>query len=261
MALHGPLSLAGLEIELDALSSTYAALETQQGALQKIITQHNVSSFLPTNLEAQTRQATYIQGIDKTIIETFLFVGIIASFQKFIKVLVSDILTHHTQTSARFSDISSGIREAYLVAAAGTYRFKKSGSVRGVRVNFHRVEQSLKECLNDTEDFTLEGEAITSEMGNPSQAAIENIFGSLGLSSPFNNDFGGRLRELGWSEGTSDGDNTRKALAMLSRNIERRNDAVHGMSKVVFGPNEFTDILEFFRKFATSLFDQINNGF
>lgn len=261
MPLKNPLSFAGLEADLDALRQTYEALASQQTALQNIISQHNTAAFLPGNLVKDTRDAAFSKGIDKSILETLLFVGIIASFQKFLKVLVSDVLTHLGEDHERFSEIDENVRESYLAAAASTYRYKKSGSVRGVRVNFHRVEQSLRECLSDSENFTLEGEAITSEMGNPNQAAIESILSSLGHQSPFDNNFGASLRTRGWSEGTSDGDNTRKALRVLSKSIERRNDAAHGMSKIVFNPNEFLDLLDFFEIFGGSLFDQINNRY
>ena len=261
MPLKNPLSFDGLEADLDALCQTYKALASQQTALQNIISQHNVTAFLPINLVKDTREAAFSKSIDKSILETLLFVGIIASFQKFLKVLVSDVLTHLSQDHKRFSEIDEQVRESYLSAAASTYRYKKSGSVRGVRVNFHLVEQSLKECLTDSADFTLEGEAITSEMGNPSQSAIESVLSSLGHKSPFDNNFGSALRTRGWSEGVSDGDNTRKALQVLSKSIERRNDAAHGMKKIVFNPNEFLEVLDFFRIFAGSLFDQINNKY
>jgi hypothetical protein len=258
MPLNRAISLAGFEADINVLRTTHGAVTAQKSALEAIVTQHNTADFLPKNLQYQTRQAAYNSAIDRPTIDTLLLVGLIASFQRFIKALVSDVLGHHMTSHIRFSELTEYFRNAYLISAASTYRFKASGSVRGVVVNFQRIENSIKECLNDDEGYSLEGEAITSEMGNPTQPAIESIFEKLGLERPFDTAFGAILRENGWSEATNDGDNNRNALRKLAKTIERRNDAVHSFSKIVFEPEELNQLFDFFEIFGRSLFRQVD---
>jgi RiboL-PSP-HEPN len=260
MALNQPISFAGFEADVSALINTHDALQLQASVLRQVMDQNYVNSFLPENLVDPVRKSAYSKGIDPTIVETLILVGLVGSFQKFIKVLVSDALNTIRHSNGSFSSIDESRRSKYLSAAANAYRFKPDGTVHGVRVNFAAIELSLTKCLSDDPSYTLEGEAVTAEMGNPTPKVIDGIFDRIGVSSPFSPTYGQCLIDAGW-EATSSGDAIRNSQSLLIRNINRRNDAVHGMQKIVFTEGEVSQLCDDFLKIGMGLFASVAECF
>jgi len=259
MALNKPLSASGFEADITALRNTYEALHFQSDVLRTLYQAHTAGSFLPDFIVEDVRKAAFVKSLNREIIETLILVGIIGAFQKFVKVLVSDVLNTLRVKNASFTTLDETFRNRYLAAAAATFRFKPDGTVKGVRINFATIQDSLAKCLVDDADYTLEGEAITSEMGNPTPNTVDGIFDKIGMNSPFDTAYGDYLLKNGWSGDKTSGQAIRSSQATIVTNVQRRNDAVHGLEKVVFYQGEIADLCGQFESIGMGLFESVNS--
>lgn len=258
MPLHSPISLSGYEAQIDSIESSFEALVNQNKVCRLIYDEEITNPFLPAHIKADVFKYTFVKGLDADLTKTLLLIAIVGSFEKFIKVLVNDVLQTYMNNHASFTKTPDDFQKNYLASAGDTLSYLPQGSVRGVRVNFDSIRTSMRECLNDDTPYTLIGDAVTSQMGNPSKKTIDQIFGRSGLASPFDHQLAQKLVDEKWRDHHSTGPAVREAEGALDGFIDKRNEAVHGLSSLVLGDEEMKGCLQTFRVIGAGLFSSVD---
>ena len=182
-----------------------------------------------------------------------LIVQIHGVFENYIRLVVQSIIEGRFEKVAKYSLLSKEFRNIHLDYVARILSHAKSGNIMGISYPFDELLKNFNHCLSDEKNFKLNHEIYTKLMGNCTSARLKTLFESLLLPDPF----GDRLGESpdlksNLSEKTK-GRVSQRAKEELDKQIDLRNDIVHGNLTLSIDENKLSQTLGFFKALISAL--------
>lgn len=182
-----------------------------------------------------------------------LVVQINGIFENYIRSLVKVIIEQRFETVATYSCLEGGFRNNHISYAAKVLSLIKSGSVMGAAYNFDMLLKNLGNSLSEQKGFKLNHEIYTILMGNCTSARIRDLFEALELPNPFSDDLGKNVELKNYFDDKVKGRVAIRASETLDKQIDQRNDIVHGNLTRSVTLSELNESMSFFRALISAL--------
>ena len=177
-------------------------------------------------------------------------------FENYIRSVVKAVIEDKFETIALYKDLQEGFRKEHITHAARILMHLKEGNIMGLPYTFDVLLQNLGAGLSGANGYKLNPEIFTKFMGNPTPTRLEKLFNSLSLPEPFSDDLGQNteLKNHFWDR--TKGRVAIRAKEKLEKQIDLRNDIVHGDLTRAVDLGELQDAVGYFRALISGL-DQI----
>ena len=174
-------------------------------------------------------------------------------FENYIRSVVKAVVEDKFETVALYKNLQEGFRKEHITHAAKVLVHWKEGNILGLPYTFEALLHNLGVGLSGANGYKLNPEIFTKFMGNPTPTRLEKLFQSLSLPEPFSDSLGqnAELKE-------HFGDKTKGRVAIrakekLEKQIDLRNDIVHGDLTRAVDISELKDTVGFFRALISGL--------
>ena len=182
-----------------------------------------------------------------------LVVQINGIFENYIRTLVKAVIEERYEKARTYSCLNENFRRNHISYAAKVLSQIKTGAIMGVAYNFDTLLGNLGKSLSEQEGFKLNPEIYTILMGNCTSTRIEDLFDALELPKPFSDDLGkNKDLQAHFSEKTK-GRVAKRSSEMLDKQIDLRNDIVHGNLTRSVDLSELNESINFFRALISGL--------
>lgn len=182
-----------------------------------------------------------------------LIVQINGIFENYIRSIVKAVITERYETAESYSNLNEYFRHNHITYAAKVLSHIKSGAIMGTAYNFDTLVQNLGKSFSDQKGFKLNPEVYTILMGNCTAARIADLFAALELPAPFEEDLGKSKALQSYFSEKAKGRIAKRASEALDKQIDLRNDIVHGNLTRSINLSELTESVDFFRALISAL--------
>lgn len=183
---------------------------------------------------------------DPTVVYRGLLIQLNGVFEGFIKSHVAAHVERVASAESTFKNLSAPLRTAYAAHSGRVLARIHDGSINGIAYNFDALQDSLGTCFSNISPFGLRGEVFTVLMGNCTPDRLEKLFEQVGLPHPFGDPIGKHKAIQGWSGESRARTAASLTRAELERQIEVRNDLVHGLATKVIVISDIQNAAKFF---------------
>lgn len=123
----------------------------------------------------------------------------------------------------------------------------------GASYNFDALLENLGKSLSDQKGFKLHPEIYTKLMGNCTSTRITDLFATLELPEPFSESLGKNSKLRTYFADKAKGRVADRARETLDKQIDLRNDMVHGELTRSVDLTALNDSMSFFRALISAL--------
>jgi hypothetical protein len=169
---------------------------------------------------------------DPSVVYRGLIIQINGVFELFVKHLSAAVLEHWQSKSSKYSDLDHRIRSAHTVYSATTLSRLNDGQINGVSYDFSTLQMHLGECFTDAEDYRLNTDVFTLQLGNCTPDRLVKLFDLLKIGAPFDDVTGRNQAVRQWSKGLSPRRAAKAAEDELTRQLSMRNEIAHGFALI-----------------------------
>lgn len=188
-----------------------------------------------------------------------LIVQINGIFENYVRTLVNAVIEERYETASTYSCLNENFRRNHISYAAKVLSQIKTGAIMGAAYNFDKLLGNLGKSLSEQKGFKLNPEIYTILMGNCTPTRIEDLFEALELPEPFSENLGkNKDLQACFSERTK-GRVAKRSSEMLDKQIDLRNDIVHGNLTRSVDLSELNESITFFRALISGL-DELVGG-
>lgn len=167
---------------------------------------------------------------DPTVVYRGLLIQLNGVFEGFIKSFVAAHVERVGSKESTFGALPGPLRTTYTAYAGRVLARIHEGSINGIAYDFDALQASLGTCFSNASPFGLKGEVFTVLMGNCTPERLEKVFQQVGLPEPFGDPIGKHKSIQGWCREKRARAAASLAREELERQIEMRNDLVHGLA-------------------------------
>lgn len=182
------------------------------------------------HVRAELSNLLQLGAPDPAVVHRGLLIQLNGIFEGFVKSLVSTHVSTIAGKVDRFSDLEQELQDAYSVHAARALSRLSEGSINGVSYNFSALQSGMGSCFSGGKPFIINGEVFTLLMGNCTAERVERLFKQIGLPEPFGDEVGKHRAAQKWSGEAGARRTANRVRDELDRQIETRNDLVHGLA-------------------------------
>jgi RiboL-PSP-HEPN len=182
-----------------------------------------------------------------------LMIQVHANFENYIRLYISAVIAQKFESKETYSEIEEEVRHEHLIHVAKIILKIKSGSISGSNYDFDTLLRNLGSCLTNRSKFALNSEVFTVLMGNCTPDRLENLFNALKLRAPFDVITGKNKSLKIWSGETSPARVASRTRQELGRQIDLRNDIVHGNITRAVSLTDLQISLQFFQALISAL--------
>lgn len=196
------------------------------------------------------------KSVDPSAFYKPLIVQVNGVFESYIRLLTQAVVETRFETASVYSDLDRDFRYDHIAHAARVLTHLKSGSIMGSAYNFDGLIVNLGKSLSGQKGFKLNPEIYTKLMGNCTADRLEKLFSAVRLPEPFSDRIGLNALMKAYFADRAKGRVAERAREELDRQLNLRNDIVHGDLTRTIDLSELRGTLAFFRALISSL-DQI----
>lgn len=193
------------------------------------------------------------KSTDPSVLYRSLFVQIHSIFEHYIQNLTAIVIHDQFGSLEKFGDVSDDFRKEYFFHAAKLLTYIKSGNVKGVAYNFDALISNFGEVISNQVKYKLNPEVFTKLMGNCTPDRLESLFKSLMLPEPFSDRLGSNLAVKKYFADSAKGRVSSRCRERLSKEIDLRNEIIHGGLTRAISLGELNDGLSYFRALVAGL--------
>lgn len=185
-----------------------------------------------------------------------LLVQVNGVFENYIRSMVSAIIEDRFETADNYPSLDAVFRIEHIMHAARVLTHIKAGNILGSPYNFDVLLANLGKGLSGQAGYKLNPEIYTKLMGNCTPDRLEGLCKALALPEPFSDALGKNTQIKAHFEDKTKGRVAVRAREKLEKQIDLRNDIVHGVLTRSVNIDELRDSLDFFRALIAA-FDQL----
>ena len=185
-----------------------------------------------------------------------LLVQVHGVFENYIRGMVSAVIEDRFETADKYPSLDPAFRTDHIMHAAKVLTHIKAGNILGSPYNFDVLLANLGKGLSGQAGFKLNPEIYTKLMGNCTPDRLEGLFRALALPEPFSDALGKNTQIKAHFEDKTKGRVAVRAKEKLEKQIDLRNDIVHGDLTKSVTIDDLRDSLKFFRALIAG-FDQL----
>lgn len=182
------------------------------------------------HVRAELKSLLQLGSPDPAVVHRGLLIQLNGIFEGFVKSLVSTHISAIAAKVDRFGDLEPDLQTTYSVHAARALSKLSEGSINGVSYNFAALQSGMGSCFSGGKPFVIDGEVFTLLMGNCTADRVERLFKQIGLAEPFGEEVGRHKAAQKWSGEAGARRTSARVRDELDRQIETRNDLVHGLA-------------------------------
>jgi len=199
------------------------------------------------------QDALRYKAIDPGALYRPLLVQAHGVFENYIRSVVKAVIEDKFEPVPVYKDHPESFRKDHITHAARILMHWKENSIMGIPYTFEVLLNNLGVVLSGGEGYKLNPEIFTKLMGNPTPTRLEKLFHSLSLPAPFSDDLGRNTALRNHF-----GDQTKGRVAVrtkekLEKQIDLRNDIVHGDLTRAVDHGELQDTVGFFRALISGI--------
>lgn len=180
-------------------------------------------------LKAQLDRSMGRKGVAADAVYRGLYVEINSTFERGVKAISEAVLAAIQSKVKKYSDLDLDLQKRHSVLSAKILAKLHDGAIHGVKYDFYGLQKNLGICFTDTDPVRLNTDVFTTFMGNCTPDRLEALFANLGLKPPFDDEIGKSSDLKRWSGMGLARDVATAAQAGLEKQIELRNEIVHGL--------------------------------
>lgn len=196
------------------------------------------------------------KSVDPGALYKALLVQVNGVFESYIRYLTSAVIEERFEVLEYYTNLDEEFRKDHVVHTARILAHTKDGAIMGSSYNFSLLLENFGKGLSGQKGIKLHPEIYTKLMGNCTPKRIEKLFSSLSLPEPFSNKLGENLELKGHFSDKTKGRVADRAREKLDKQIDIRNDIVHGDLTRTVDLTELKDSIGFFKALIGAL-DQL----
>ena len=203
--------------------------------------------------KASLVEALKSKSVDESALNRGLVIQVNSVFELFIRSLVAAVTDHIAASVHQFSKTEKKFQSQFLAHAGRVMNYLPSGSLNGQNFDFQSLLDSVRMCLGNESPYQIYSPAFSVLMGNCTPEKLEKLFDIFGLVKPFADDLG-RNKEL--QRVVNERGHRRAAnlaRSTLRKQIDLRNDIVHGQLARAVSTADVVDSVAFFRALVDAL--------
>ena len=232
-----------------------------RSAYTSIIVSNAQSLFLVFKSGEQKKNLS-IALKDKDTDASMLFRGLLVQvngvFENFVRSLCVAIVEKKCADAGTYNGLDERIRTEHIVHSARILTHLKAGNVHGNRYDFGTLQTNLAKCMLDINDYRVQPDVFTLFMGNCTSSRLTELFKSLSLSDPFDDELGKHTTLRKWAKDQSSRRVAKVAKSTLDEQIAIRNDIAHGNLTKAVSQTEFEFSVNFFLAFIEALAEKVS---
>ena len=222
----------------------------------------NAQLLFPIFTNAQQKRNLLIALKDKDTDTSILYRGLLIQvngvFENFVRSLCVAIVEKKCADAGSYNELDEQIRTEHIVRSAKILTYLKEGNVNGIKYNFNALQENLAECILNTNDYMVQPEVFTLLMGNCTSSRLTELFKSLSLSDPFDDELGKHTTLRRWAKDQSSRRVAKVVKSTLDEQIAIRNDIAHGNLTMSVSQTEFESSVNFFSAFIEALSEKVS---
>ncbi len=199
------------------------------------------------------QDALRYKAVDPSALYRPLVVQTHGIFENYIRSVVKVVIEDKFETVTLYKNLEEGFRKEHITHAARVLAHWKEGNIMGLPYPFEALLQNLGVGLGGANGYKLNPEIFTKFMGNPTPTRLEKLFRSLSLPEPFSDGLGQNTELRNHFGDRMKGRVAIRAKEKLEKQIDLRNDIVHGDITRAVDLGELQDTLAYFRALISGL--------
>jgi len=157
-----------------------------------------------------------------------LYVEINGTFERGIKSISEAVVASIQSRYRRYSEIDEAFRNRHSVHSAKVLAKLNDGEINGLKYDFSQLQRNLGLCFTDHSPISLNSDIFTVFIGNCTPNRLEDLFETIGVPPPFDDELGKHAAVKRWSGNKGAREAAKSAREALERQLELRNNIVHG---------------------------------
>ncbi|MBI1196519.1 MAG: hypothetical protein GC203_01500 [Phenylobacterium sp.] len=182
-----------------------------------------------------------------------LIVQLNGVFERYIRDLVRAVIEDRFETAKSYQALKRTFRNSHVYHASRILYYIKTGSIMGSAYNFDSLLDNLGINLSGSAPIKLNAEIYTKIMGNCTSDRLKSLFVDLELPDPFGDRLGKNAQLKAYFADKAKGRVAERASEELDRQIDLRNNIVHGEMTLSVDLAQLNDSLAYFRALIDGL--------
>lgn len=205
------------------------------------------------------REALKTGNVDESALNRGLVIQANSVFELFIRYLITAVTDHISRSTESFSNTEKKFQNQFLAHAGRIMNYMPAGNVSGQTFDFSALLDSVRMCISNETPYYIYSSAFSVLMGNCTPEKLEKLFGNLGLTEPFTDSLG---RNTVLQRVLNERRHRRVATLAretLAKQIDLRNDIVHGQLARAVSSTDVEESVQFFRGLVVALSDKVEH--
>ncbi|MDB5414670.1 MAG: hypothetical protein JWR10_3005 [Rubritepida sp.] len=203
--------------------------------------------------KATFQKALRHKTVDPSTLYKPLVVQIHGIFENYIRSLVKVIIEERFESVELYASLEENFRSNHIAHAARVLTHVRGGAVMGVAYNFDDLLANLGKALSGQKGYKLNPEIYVKLMGNCTAERLEKLFEAISLPGPFSDVLGQNSEIKAHFKENAKNRVAGKAREKLDRQINLRNNIVHGDLTLAVNLTELQDTMDYFRALISGL--------